>query len=89
MSDETGGFRRYKVSTVGQMTLPASVRQRWGLRGGGRVEVADLGFAVVIVPENGAASLARNAFSDDDLRAEADRLLAESARPPQLRRDAS
>jgi AbrB family looped-hinge helix DNA binding protein len=51
------GFRHYKVSSVGQLTLPAAVRQRWGIHGGGRVEVADLGFGVVIVPDGGAAVL--------------------------------
>jgi hypothetical protein len=70
------GFRPYKVSTVGQMTLPASARQRWGLGNGGRVEVADLGFAVVVLPEHGAAELGESWFSSGDLASEAEELLA-------------
>ena len=54
---DTKGFRLYKVSAVGQMTLPASARQRWGLKAGGRVSVADLGYAIVVVPERGTHQL--------------------------------
>jgi AbrB family looped-hinge helix DNA binding protein len=44
----------YKVSERGQMALPAEVRRRWKLGGGGMVDVADLGWSVVIVPaDNG------------------------------------
>ncbi len=32
------------------MALPAEARRRWNLTGGGAVEVADLGDALVIVP---------------------------------------
>jgi hypothetical protein len=31
------------------MALPAAARRRWGLEGGGSVEVADLGDALLIV----------------------------------------
>ena len=41
---------RFKVSTSGQMSLPAAVRHRWGLDEGGQVEVLDLGFGVLTVP---------------------------------------
>ena len=40
----------FKVSTSGQMSLPAAVRHRWHLDGGGLVEVIDLGFAVLTLP---------------------------------------
>lgn len=33
---------RYAISSVGQMTLPAEARNRWGLKHGGRVEFVDL-----------------------------------------------
>ncbi len=32
------------------MALPAEARRRWGLGGGGAVDVADLGDALLIVP---------------------------------------
>lgn len=41
---------KYKVSERGQMALPAEARHRWHIAGGGTVEVADLGSALVIVP---------------------------------------
>lgn len=39
-----------KVSSRGQMSLPASTRHRWGLEKGGDVGYLDLGDAVVLVP---------------------------------------
>lgn len=41
---------QFKVSSSGQMSLPAAVRRRWHLEQGGRVEVLDLGFGVLTVP---------------------------------------
>lgn len=70
------GFRRYKVSSVGQMTVPASARRRWGLDGAGVVEVADLGFGVLILPGEGSDVLLDAWLDSDELRAEAERLLA-------------
>ena len=70
-----------KVSSRGQMSLPASARHRWGLDEGGDVGYLDLGDAVVIVP-GGVDSLrasfldavddhiwqeARNGFGDPEL----------------------
>lgn len=49
--------QRYNVSTSGQMSLPAKARRRWGLERGGPVEVLDLGFGILTVPEGGAAEL--------------------------------
>jgi AbrB family looped-hinge helix DNA binding protein len=40
----------FLVSKSGQMSIPAAVRHRWGLDGGGRVTVVDLGDAVVLLP---------------------------------------
>lgn len=44
-------YRDYRVSSVGQFTIPASARERWGLRDGGTVNVFDVGGAVFIFPE--------------------------------------
>lgn len=41
---------KFKVSTSGQMSLPAAVRRRWHLEEGGSVEVLDLGFGVLTLP---------------------------------------
>jgi bifunctional DNA-binding transcriptional regulator/antitoxin component of YhaV-PrlF toxin-antitoxin module len=43
----TGDLR---VSSRGQMSLPATTRHRWGLEDGGDVGYLDLGDAIVIVP---------------------------------------
>ena len=48
---------RFKVSTSGQMSLPAGVRHRWNLDAGGHVDVLDLGFGVLTVPAGYAARL--------------------------------
>lgn len=47
----------FKVSTSGQMSLPAAVRHRWHLDEGGVVDVIDLGFGVLTVPEGEAGRL--------------------------------
>jgi hypothetical protein len=47
----------FKVSTSGQMSLPAAIRHRWHLDGGGQVEGLDLGFGVLTVPIGGAGQL--------------------------------
>ena len=39
-----------KVSSRGQMSLPASARHRWGLEGGGEIGVIDLDGALLLVP---------------------------------------
>jgi bifunctional DNA-binding transcriptional regulator/antitoxin component of YhaV-PrlF toxin-antitoxin module len=41
---------KFRVSTSGQMSLPAAVRRRWHLEKGGTVEVLDLGFGVLTLP---------------------------------------
>lgn len=74
----TGDLR---VSSRGQMSLPATARHRWGLEDGGEVGYLDIGDAVVIVPGGverlrgeliGAVSdadweVARAGFGDPDL----------------------
>jgi bifunctional DNA-binding transcriptional regulator/antitoxin component of YhaV-PrlF toxin-antitoxin module len=39
-----------KVSSRGQMSLPASTRHRWGLGDGGQLGYLDIGDAIVLVP---------------------------------------
>lgn len=39
-----------KVSHRGQTNLPAELRHRWGIDGGGEVGLIDLGDAALIVP---------------------------------------
>jgi bifunctional DNA-binding transcriptional regulator/antitoxin component of YhaV-PrlF toxin-antitoxin module len=47
----------FKVSSSGQMSLPAAVRHRWHLDDGGQVDVLDLGFGVLTVPVGHAGRL--------------------------------
>lgn len=47
----------YKVSSSGQMCLPASVRHRWELDRGGEVQVIDLGFGVLTLPAGASGRL--------------------------------
>jgi hypothetical protein len=47
----------FKVSSSGQMSLPAAVRHRWRLDDGGNVDVLDLGFGVLTVPAGYAGRL--------------------------------
>jgi AbrB family looped-hinge helix DNA binding protein len=53
------GVVEFKVSTSGQMSLPAEVRHRWQLDGGGRVEVIDLGWGVLVAPLGTGVQLRR------------------------------
>jgi len=54
---ETAAVEHFKVSTSGQLSLPAAGRRRWHLEDGGRVDVLDLGFGVLALPEGHAAQL--------------------------------
>lgn len=56
----------FRVSTSGQMSLPARVRHRWNLDGGGEVEVIDLGFGVLTVPVGEAPGLLDRILPADD-----------------------
>lgn len=44
-------MQEYQVSSSGQMSLPATARHRWHLDRGGPVDVLDLGFGVLTVPQ--------------------------------------
>lgn len=44
------GASAAKVSHRGQTNLPAELRHRWGIQGGGEVGIIDLGGAALIVP---------------------------------------
>lgn len=56
----------FRISDRGQMALPADARRRWNLLGGGAVEIADLGDALLIVPANrgGLRMLLRDAIDE-------------------------
>lgn len=70
----------FRVSASGQMSLPAAVRRRWQLEGGGPVEVLDLGFGVLTVPAGEAGRLL-----DELLPAEAHYASVEREDDPDLR----
>lgn len=57
---------QYRISTSGQMSLPASARRRWGLTTGGPVDVIDLGFGVLTAPVGTGAALLDDLLSADD-----------------------
>ena len=56
----------FRVSTSGQMSLPAPVRRRWHLEDGGEVAVIDLGFGVLTVPVDQASRLLDRILPADD-----------------------
>jgi AbrB family looped-hinge helix DNA binding protein len=53
-----GSVGAFKVSSRGQMSLPADTRRRWGIEDGGTVEVVDTGSILVIVPGGRGAARA-------------------------------
>ena len=57
--------QHYKVSSSGQMSLPAEVRHRWQLDDGGEVDVLDLGFCVLTVPAGQARRLLGDLLSHE------------------------
>lgn len=56
----------FRVSTSGQMSLPAAVRHRWNLDEGGEVDVIDLGFGVLTVPAGDAGRLLDQVLPAED-----------------------
>ena len=58
--------KEFRVSSSGQMSLPAEARRRWGLDDGGPVDVLDLGFGVLTVPRGEGARLLDDLLSRDD-----------------------
>jgi bifunctional DNA-binding transcriptional regulator/antitoxin component of YhaV-PrlF toxin-antitoxin module len=60
------GVHEYRVSSSGQMSLPASARRRWHLADGGPVDVIDLGFGVLTVPKGLGHRLLDDLVSRED-----------------------
>jgi len=56
----------YRVSTSGQMSLPAAARKRWHLSDGGDVDVIDLGFGVLTLPAGDAGRLLDEVLPAED-----------------------
>lgn len=50
------------------MSVPAAVRHRWGLDGGGCVTVLDLGDAVVLLPPRGRQRILAESLTADQHR---------------------
>ena len=61
-----GEVRQYLVSSSGQMSLPAAARHRWDLDGGGPVDVVDLGFAILTLPQGEGRRLLSDLLSRDE-----------------------
>jgi bifunctional DNA-binding transcriptional regulator/antitoxin component of YhaV-PrlF toxin-antitoxin module len=59
-------IQHYLVSASGQMSVPAAVRHRWHLDKGGRVDVIDLGFGLLTVPDGEAQGLLGDLLSRED-----------------------
>lgn len=63
---KSSAVKRYLVSSSGQVSLPANVRHRWKLEGGGSVDVLDLGFGVLTVPVGTGSRLFRDILSQEE-----------------------
>ncbi len=59
-------LQEFRVSSSGQMSLPAAARRRWGLDNGGPVDVIDLGFGVLTVPRGEAGRLLDDLLGHDE-----------------------
>lgn len=53
------------MSSSGQMSLLAAARRRWGLEGGGPVDVLDLGFGILTLPKGEGRQLLDDLLSRD------------------------
>lgn len=58
--------QQYVVSSSGQMSLPASARHRWNLDDGGPVDVIDLGYGVLTVPQGSGHRLLGDLLSREE-----------------------
>ena len=65
-AEDVSEVRQYLVSSSGQMSLPAAARRRWNLDGGGPVDVVDLGFGVLTLPQGEGRRLLSDLVSSDD-----------------------
>ena len=64
-AEDVSEVRQYLVSSSGQMSLPAAARRR-NLDGGGPVDVVDLGFGVLTLPQGEGRRLLSDLVSRDD-----------------------
>lgn len=64
LPDGSERVRRYKMSRVGQVSLPAPQRTAWGLRRGGVLEVGFVGSYVVVFPVGTSDDLANQWVGD-------------------------
>jgi len=67
-------IQQFRVSSSGQMSIPAAVRHRWHLENGGPVDVIDLGFGVLTVPAGQARRLLSDLVTRDEHAAFVDSL---------------
>ena len=67
-------IQQFRVSSSGQMSIPAAVRHRWHLDNGGPVDVIDLGFGVLTVPAGQARRLLSDLVTRDEHAAFVDSL---------------
>jgi bifunctional DNA-binding transcriptional regulator/antitoxin component of YhaV-PrlF toxin-antitoxin module len=58
--------QQFVVSSSGQMSLPAAARHRWNLDDGGPVDVLDLGFGVLTVPQGEGRRLLGDLLGRDE-----------------------
>ena len=58
----------FLVSSSGQMSVPAAIRHRWGLDGGGKVTIVDLGEVAVLLPPGARERLLDSALSAEQHR---------------------
>lgn len=54
------------MSSSGQLSLPAAARHRWKLDDGGPVDVIDLGYGVLTVPQGHGRRLLADLLSRED-----------------------
>lgn len=60
------GIQSCAVSRSGRMPLPAAARRRWNLDNGGAVDVMDLGFAVLTLPQGDGSRLLSDLVGRDE-----------------------
>ena len=63
---ESSRVQEYRVSSSGQMSLPAAARRRWNLGDGGPVDVVDLGYGVLTMPRGDGRRLLDDLLSREE-----------------------